>query len=115
MKAVKVIVAIAAIAFAVFVVYHFQQRRQLAQWNNQATQLIGQERYDEALPLLEKARAKDASNHVIWKNLGTVYDGLGRPKEALEAYQRSLGINPQQPEVQRRVEELRKELKAAGA
>lgn len=115
MKAIQVIIVIAALGFAAYVVYHFNERRQLAAANNQAAQLLGQEKYAEARDLLEQATRKDSGNHSMWKNLGVAYEGLGEDARAVEAFERSLSIEPNQPEITQHVAELKALIKAEQA
>jgi len=110
MKVFRIIAAIVAVAAAAFVVYHFHERRATARLNNEAKLLLDQNRYAEACAKLELARRKDSQNHVIWKNLGIAYEGLGRLAKAVDAYERSLAIAPNQPDVRRNLEMLKREL-----
>jgi len=40
--------------------------------------------------------------------IGESYLGMGRPAEALAAFEKSLQLSPDQPEVRNKVEELKK-------
>ncbi len=68
--------------------------------------------FDRAVGLLERAIARYGVNAVLLNAAGECHQALGRTKEALAAFERSLELSPDQPEVRKRVEELR--LKRAG-
>lgn len=108
MKIVKALVAIIAVGVAAYVVIHFQQRRQLADLNNRAMGHMDRQEYAQARDLLEQARRRDPSNYVIWKNLGISYDELKNVPKAIEAYERSLALNPNQPDVRNAVAILKR-------
>jgi tetratricopeptide (TPR) repeat protein len=61
-----------------------------------------------AVELLDRAIARYGINAVLLNSAGECYQGLGRIADALAAFERSLGLSPDQPEVRKRVEELRK-------
>jgi tetratricopeptide (TPR) repeat protein len=61
-----------------------------------------------AVELLDWAIARFGVNAVLLNSAGECYQGLGKIKEALAAFERSLELSPDQPEVRKRVEELRK-------
>ena len=60
-----------------------------------------------AVELLDRAIARYGVNAVLLNSAGECYQGLGRIKDALAAYERSLELSPDQPEVRKRVEALR--------
>jgi cytochrome c-type biogenesis protein CcmH/NrfG len=47
-------------------------------------------------------------NAALMKALGEGYEAGGKPKEALAAYEKSLQLSPDQPEVRARIEALKK-------
>lgn len=61
-----------------------------------------------AVELLERAIAGYGVNAVLLNAVGECYQGLGRIQEALAAFERSLELSPDQPEVRKRIEELRR-------
>jgi GWxTD domain-containing protein len=63
--------------------------------------------FGPAVELLDKAVAHYGVNAVLLNSLGESYQGLGRIKEALAAFERSLELSPDQPAVRKRVEELK--------
>ncbi|NTU51000.1 MAG: GWxTD domain-containing protein, partial [Candidatus Aminicenantes bacterium] len=77
------------------------------------THVLGAEalkRTDEfarALELLDRAIARFGVNAVLLNSAGECYQGLGRIKDALAAFERSLELSPDQPEVRKRVEALK--------
>lgn len=111
MKAIRVVAALVAIVLAAAVVYHFHMRRQAARLNNEAKVLLDQGRYADALVRLERVRRIEPDNHVVWRNLGVAYEGLNQNAKALEAFERSLRLNPAQPDVKEKVGSLRAMLK----
>ena len=52
----------------------------------QAKALGKQKRYDQALPILQRARALTPGNYKIHLELGWTFEGLKQPAKALEAY-----------------------------
>ena len=63
--------------------------------------------FGPAVELLDKAVAHYGVNAVLLNSIGECYQGLGRIKEALAAFERSLELSPDQPAVRKRVEELK--------
>lgn len=64
-------------------------------------------RFERAVELLDKAIAHYGVNAVLLNSIAECYQGLGRIKEALAAFERSLELSPDQPAVRKRVEELK--------
>lgn len=62
----------------------------------------------EAVELLERAVSLYGVNAALLNAVGECQQGLGRIKEALEAFERSLELSPDQPEVRKKVEELKR-------
>lgn len=58
-----------------------------------AEYLIKGEKYDEAIPLLQKVVADNPRDADAWNYLGFAARKLGRKEEALGYYQRALGVN----------------------
>jgi tetratricopeptide (TPR) repeat protein len=54
-------------------------------------------RFAEAIPEYEKVLARDASNAVIYYNLGIAHHMEGRPEKAAELYREALAISPKEP------------------
>jgi GWxTD domain-containing protein len=63
--------------------------------------------FERAVELLDQAVAHFGINAVLLNSIGESYQGLGKIKEALAAYERSLELSPDQPAVRKRVEELK--------
>src|SRR5262249_28063181 len=59
-----------------------------------AEYLIKGEKYDEAIPLLQKVVADNARDVDAWNYLGFASRKLGRKDEALGYYQKALALNP---------------------
>jgi GWxTD domain-containing protein len=66
-----------------------------------------------AVEVLERAVASFGVNAGLMNGLGEAYEALGRAKEALAAYERSLALSPDQPRLKARIEALRKKPPAA--
>ncbi|MGB6820820.1 MAG: tetratricopeptide repeat protein, partial [Candidatus Acidiferrales bacterium] len=52
------------------------------------------QQYDQAIPALEKAIAKNAYDPYAYNNLGQAYRGLSRYDDAIKEYQEQIEINP---------------------
>jgi GWxTD domain-containing protein len=63
--------------------------------------------FGRAVELLDKAIEHYGVNAVLLNSIGECYQGQGKIKEALAAFERSLQLSPDQPAVRKRVEELR--------
>jgi len=63
--------------------------------------------FERAVELLDKAVTHYGLNAVLLNSLGESYQGLGKIKEALAAFERSLELSSDQPAVRKRVEELK--------
>ena len=64
-------------------------------------------KFGGAIELLDKAVEHYGVNAVLLNSIGECYQGSGKIKEALAAFERSLELSPDQPAVRKRVEELR--------
>jgi len=70
--------------------------------------LLGLEKFEEALGDLEQAARIYNSETGVLNALGRCYQRLGRKTDALGAYNASLKLNPDQPEIKRAVADLNK-------
>lgn len=57
---------------------------------------------------MDRAVAHYGVNAVLLNAIGECYEGLGKPQEAVAAYEKSLQLSPDQPEIKKRVERLKK-------
>ncbi|MCX6568498.1 MAG: GWxTD domain-containing protein [Candidatus Aminicenantes bacterium] len=64
--------------------------------------------FGRAVELLDKAVAHYGVNAVLLNSIGECYAGLGKTKEALAAFEKSLELSPDQPEVRKKAETLKK-------
>jgi tetratricopeptide (TPR) repeat protein len=64
--------------------------------------------FETAVGLLDRAIAHYGVNTVLLNAIGECTEGLGKPGEALAAYEKSLQLSPDQPEIRKRVEALKK-------
>ncbi len=60
----------------------------------------------QAVTLLERAGRVQGAVPQLWNDLAQAYAGLGRKDEAREALRRSMKLNPDQPEIARRLTEI---------
>jgi tetratricopeptide (TPR) repeat protein len=65
-------------------------------------------KFDRAVELLDQAIAHYGVNAVLLNSAGECYAGLGKIKEALAAFKKSLELSPDQPGVRKKIEELGK-------
>jgi len=70
--------------------------------------LKGTGEFGRAVELLERAVAHYGVNAAILNSMGEGYEGLGRTKDALAAYEKSLQLSPDQPRIKQRVDDLKK-------
>jgi GWxTD domain-containing protein len=70
--------------------------------------LFGLEKYEEAAADLEQANRSYNSDTAVLNVLGRCYQKLGRKADALAAFNASLKLNPEQPEIKRMVAEIGK-------
>jgi len=92
-------------------VYYKRARPLLEQGNTQEARLW----LDRAVEELERAAQLTGGDPVISEHLGDVHLALGEKKRALENYEEALRLEPrgeEQPELQQKLERLRKELGA---
>jgi GWxTD domain-containing protein len=66
-----------------------------------------------AVEILERALASFGVNAALMNALGEGHEALGRTKDALAAYEKSLQLSPDQPRVKARIEALKKKAPAA--
>ncbi len=66
---------------------------------------IGQ--YEKALNILDKAVAQHGTDIQLLDLIGDCYLKLGKKEEALAVWQKSLEINPEQPEVKKKIQAVR--------
>ena len=61
---------------------------------SKAEYMIKAERYEEAIPLLQRVVAKNPRDADAWNYLGFASRKLGKKAEALDYYNKALGIDP---------------------
>lgn len=62
---------------------------------------------DKALVMFDRALSNYGFNINLLNSIGECYFNMGEPDEALNAWEKSLEINPDQPEIQKKVKALR--------
>ncbi|HMB71312.1 MAG TPA: hypothetical protein VKU85_18525, partial [bacterium] len=85
------------------------------QLNAVGYELLGQERFDEALKLFRLNVVEHETAWNPWDSLGEALVTAGRTEEAVEAYARSVELNPASRTGQAALRRLRRELAAGGA
>ena len=75
---------------------------------NKANLVKLQKEFEPAAGLLDRAVAHYGVNAALMNAIGECYEGLGKTREALAAYEKSLQLSPDQPDVKARVEALKK-------
>jgi len=68
--------------------------------DDQASALIGLKKYDEAIAILGKLTKEHPEMLAAWNDLGQAYAESGHYKEAADAYQQALKIDPKNQEAQ---------------
>ena len=64
--------------------------------------------FGRAIELLDKAVVHYGVNAALLNSIGECYAGQGKSKEALASFEKSLELSPDQPEVRKRVETLKR-------
>jgi GWxTD domain-containing protein len=63
---------------------------------------------DRAVGLLDRAVSNFGVNAALMNSIGECHAGLGKTNEALAAFEKSLELNPDQPDVRKKIDELKK-------
>ncbi|NLH76398.1 MAG: GWxTD domain-containing protein [Acidobacteria bacterium] len=84
------------------------EKRQFVLRTVRGRALLGLERYEEALAELLQANKLYNSETVVLNAMGRCYLKLGRKAEALDAFSASLRLNPEQPDIVKAVEDLKR-------
>ncbi len=71
-------------------------------------------RFEEAVGILDRAVSHFGVNSSVLNLIGECYLGWGRPSDALKVFERSLELSPEQPEVRKRIEGLKKKRERRG-
>jgi len=107
-NALKAVIAVVAIAVAGYFLYSNLQTRKAADWNNEATRLLDQNKFAEARDLLEQVKVREPDNASVWRNLGVAHEGLKDIPKAIEAFEKSLSLNTNQPDIRANVDALKR-------
>lgn len=65
-------------------------------------------KYDEAISTYQEAMSRYGINIVLLNSLGDCYDRLGLKDKALAAWQKSVELKPDQPEIKTKIEKIKK-------
>jgi tetratricopeptide (TPR) repeat protein len=81
-------------------------------YNDIGVYLMQQNRTDEAIPWLEKAKraARYEPRHFPYLNLGRIYASRGMLRKALEEFKGALALNPEDELASRAIQELESKL-----
>jgi tetratricopeptide (TPR) repeat protein len=81
-------------------------------YNDIGVYLMQQERLDEAVPWLEKAKLakRYEPRHFPYQNLGRVYFNKGMLQKALEEFRGALRLNPENAQIAELIEQLETKL-----
>jgi len=71
-----------------------------------AYQLIKLERYAEALEILKKVVARDATYDNAYYNMGVCFEALGQDQDALKAFEKEMSLDPNDEDVAYRMARL---------
>jgi len=64
--------------------------------------------YDRAISLLDRAVSAYGVNATLMNAIGECYAGSGKIKDALAAFEKSIQLSPEQPEIKKKIDELKK-------
>lgn len=77
-------------------------------WINRYAQFyLKHKRNDKAFQLFKLGLEKFPESSLLYKGLGDVYVEMNQPKKALNVYEKSIGIDSDQPELKTKIEALR--------
>lgn len=79
-------------------------------WNKRATTLYLMGRFAQSIKDIEKVLALEPRHFGALSGLGLCYTRLNKPKEALNAFERALDLDPKVPGLKLRIDELKKRL-----
>jgi tetratricopeptide (TPR) repeat protein len=79
-------------------------------WNKRATVHYMMGNYRASVLDIQKTLDLEPRHFGAWSGLGLIYDAIGQPAAALRSYEAALAVNPHLDGIDRRVEELRREL-----
>lgn len=79
-------------------------------WNKRATTLYSMGRFDEAVKDVERVLALEPRHFGALSGLGLCDEQLNKDQEALNAFERAAGVDPNMPGLRLRIEALRKRL-----
>jgi tetratricopeptide (TPR) repeat protein len=81
-------------------------------WNKRATVLYLMQRYDDSIKDIGKTLALEPRHFGALSGLGLCNAQLQKEKEALDAFEKALAINPNMPGIKQDAEEMKKQLAA---
>jgi tetratricopeptide (TPR) repeat protein len=70
--------------------------------------------YGRARQLLETALEQSSESALLWNNMGVLYANTGQPREALDAFERALALDPSNQDARCNLEAARKQVSAVG-
>lgn len=82
-------------------------------WHVRASAFFGQERFGMAAADLEYALTLNPNNYDAIYGLGLIFEVVGKPERAFDAYQRALAIHPHHEEVTNAVNRLKPQVEGS--
>ena len=76
-------------------------------WNKRATVLYAMGEYDRSVVDIQTTLALEPRHYGALAGLGLIDEALGRDEAAILAYEATLRLNPHQPGIRRKLDELR--------
>lgn len=68
----------------------------------------GEEEYEEAISCYQRYVSHEGANFRVLNSIGECYFQIGNHRETLRAWEKSLEINPDQPEIKKKIEGIKK-------
>ncbi len=65
--------------------------------------------YEEAISCFQKHISHEGASFEVLNSIGECYFQIDNPEEALRAWEKSIEINPDQPEIKKKIEDIKKE------
>lgn len=80
-------------------------------WNKRATVNYMMERFDASMHDIERTLALEPRHFGALSGMGLIFDAIGNPKAAADAWERALSVHPHISGARERIDQLRKQKK----